>query len=120
MGKKKLLGKLGAGKQSASEIWDPGTIPEQGSSWGRESSSREGGDREYCWVSARGMPKQLQNKGSIPLPAGEVMVSGTWQEQAPAPVTALGYLAAPAVPTPLSACWCQSDSDWECSRAGAA
>lgn len=44
MGEKKILGKLGAGKNTAPGIWDPGTIPEQG--------SKEGGDGEYCWVSA--------------------------------------------------------------------
>lgn len=41
--KKKLLGKLGEGKQWVSGTWDPRTIQVHASSWGRVSSSKEGG-----------------------------------------------------------------------------
>lgn len=53
MGGKKLLGKLGAGKQSASGIWDPGTIAEQG-------ELQQG-------VRARGiLPRECQAKAASP------------------------------------------------------
>lgn len=74
---KKLLGKLGAGKQWASGTWDPKTIQVHASSWGRVSSSKEGGNttgspqrgcRTSCKINVAFSSQQVG-----------LMALGTWQ-----------------------------------------
>lgn len=92
--KKKLLGKLGEGKQWASGTWDPRTIPVHASSWGRVSSSKGGGNTAVSLQ--RGCQNSCEIKVASSFQQVSLMALGTLQAAGLQTLAiSLGYLIVP-------------------------